>query len=214
MSIELIVGPMCSGKSEKLQKELTRAQYKRQTFQLFNPAVNSRDSDGNVHTRDGRSMSAIQVASPQEIYEHYVKSPTAIVAIEEVQFFNKDHEIAKIVGLARWLSECRKARVLIAGLDLDFRREPFGPMPQLLTYANEVDKLTAICVECGEDARFTQRLVNGRPAHWDDPIILVGDAEEGYVARCGECHIVEGVPYGIIYDGFPFETPHHAQDKG
>jgi thymidine kinase len=108
-----------------------------------------------------------------------------VVAIDEVQFF--DWEIAPVCGL---LAD-RGKRVLVAGLDTDFRGEPFGPMPLLMAQAEQVDKLSAICVVCGAPASRTQRLINGQPANYDDPVILVG-ATELYEARCRHCHDVPG----------------------
>lgn len=109
---------------------------------------------------------------------------TTVVAIDEAQFFDDG-----IVGVTQRLADDFDIRVIIAGLDTDFRGEPFGAMPHLLSIAEEVIKLQAICVVCGEPASRTQRLVNGRPAAMDDPIILVG-AQESYEARCRQHHEV------------------------
>jgi thymidine kinase len=106
-----------------------------------------------------------------------------VVGIDEVQFFDPG-----IVGVARELVLGGR-RVICAGLDLDFRGEPFGPVPTLLALAERVDKLEAICVVCGESATRTQRIVNGVPADYDDPIIVIG-AQEAYEARCRTCHTV------------------------
>src|SRR5690606_8501261 len=108
---------------------------------------------------------------------------TTVVAIDEVQFFDEG-----IIDVIQTLAE-RDIRVIAAGLDLDFRGEPFGTLPQLLSMAEEVTKLRAICVVCGEPASRTQRRVNGQPAHYNDPVIMVG-AEESYEARCRKHHIV------------------------
>jgi thymidine kinase len=122
------------------------------------------------------------VSSPADILT-YVEPDTTVVAIDEVQFFD-----TSIVQICDILADEGK-RVICAGLDTDFRGEPFGPIPSLMARAETVDKLHAICVICGEDASRTQRLINGDPAAFDDPIVLVGAAEV-YEARCRYCHEV------------------------
>jgi len=140
-----------------------------------------------VNSHDGRAADAIAVEHAADILTH-LNPETTVVAIDEAQFFDDG-----IVKLCRDLADQRGLRVIIAGLDLDFRGEPFGPVPQLMAQAEEVDKLHAICVRCGDEASRTQRIINGKPANYDDPIILVG-ATEAYEARCRHCHEVPGRP--------------------
>ena len=184
--LELVVGPMFSGKSEELIRRATRALIAKQRVQVFKPALDTRyDSlhDGVVvASHDGRTLAAQAVRDVAGLREA-LDSATQVVAIDEAQFFS--HEL---VPLATDLAEAGK-RVIIAGLDLDFRAEPFGPVPELLARAESVTKLTAVCVRCGAAATRTQRLIGGHPAHFNDPVILVG-AAESYEPRCRACHTV------------------------
>ena len=141
-----------------------------------------RQHSDSLRLHSGQTVEAIPVKYPEELLAH-LSPETTVVAIDEAQFF-----APSITEVANGLAE-RGLRVMVAGLDLDFRGEPFGAMPELLCRADEVVKLHAICVVCGEPATRTQRLVNGSPARYDDPIILVG-AQEAYEARCREHHQV------------------------
>jgi thymidine kinase len=180
--IELICGSMFSGKTEELIRRVRRAQIARQQVQVFKPSLDDRYSVERVTSHNGMKLDAINVESPGEILD-LVQPDTAVVALDEAQFFS--HEIT---GVCSALAE-RGKRVVVAGLDMDFRGEPFGPMPLLMAQAEKVDKLRAICVVCGREASRTQRLIDGHPAAFDDPIILVG-AQEVYQARCRHCHQV------------------------
>ena len=180
--IEVICGSMFCGKTEELIRRVRRAVIARQKVQAFKPIIDLRYGLERVTSHDGQNIEAVPVATPQEI-ELALQSDTTVVAIDEVQFFSDD-----IVPLVESLA-ARGIRVILAGLDMDFRGEPFGAMPQLLSRAEEVTKLHAICVQCGEPASRTQRIVNGQPANYNDPIILVG-ASERYEARCRDHHIV------------------------
>ncbi|MCA9980037.1 MAG: hypothetical protein KDD89_04375, partial [Anaerolineales bacterium] len=131
-----------------------------------------------------------------------LRSDTTVLAIDEVQFFDMD-----IIPLCEELAE-QGLRVICAGLDMDFRGEPFGPMPALLARAEQVYKLQAICVQCGESASRTQRLINGHPAAYDDPIVLIG-ADEVYEARCRHCHEVLPSRYPS-----PLVTPMSTAENG
>jgi thymidine kinase len=179
--LELIVGPMFSGKSEELIRRVNRAVIAKQKVQVFKPAIDNRYDAVAVASHNGRSWEATPIEGIADMHRR-LEPATQLIAIDEGQFLNDD-----LVPFALDLTAEGK-RVLIAGLDLDFRGEPFGSMPQLLAHAEFIDKLTAIC-GCGRAATRTQRLIGGHPAHYDDPIILVG-AAESYEPRCRSCHTV------------------------
>jgi thymidine kinase len=181
-SLEVICGSMFSGKTEELLRRLRRATIAKQKIQVFKPQLDDRYGVERVMSHDGLHMEARPVATAREILE-LIEPDTTVVGIDEAQFF--DWEIANVI---QELAEAGK-RVIATGLDMDFRGEPFGPMPILLAQAETVDKVRAICVVCGDVASRTQRLVDGRPAAYDDPIIVVG-ASETYEARCRACHQV------------------------
>ena len=180
--MELVCGSMFSGKTEELIRRVKRAEIARQKVQDFKPVLDNRFSIEHVSSHNGLRVSAVPVAHARDILA-LTDADTDVVAIDEVQFF--DWEIATVCND---LADHGK-RVILAGLDTDFRGEPFGPIPLLMAQAEQVDKLSAICVVCGAPASRTQRLINGAPAHYDDPIILVG-ATEMYEARCRHCHVV------------------------
>src|SRR5437762_2016324 len=180
--LELIVGSMFSGKSEELIRRVKRAVIARRSVQVFKPAIDDRFGGELVRSHDGDSFIARPVSSSDDILP-LVSHDTSVVGVDEVQFFDAD-----IVTVVRGLVASGR-RVICAGLDLDFRGEPFGPVPTLLALAEKVDKLEAICVVCGESATRTQRIVDGVPAFYDEPIIVIG-AKEAYEARCRSCHEV------------------------
>lgn len=180
--IEVVVGPMYSGKSEELIRRLKRAQIARQKIQVFKPAIDDRYSIDQVVSHTGLKIEAESICNSKEILE-FIKDDTEVIGIDEVQFFDQD-----IVHICSELAD-RGLRVIAAGLDMDFRGEPFGPTPELMAVAEFVDKLTAVCVICGNPANRTQRLINGEPAKYSDPTILVG-ATESYEARCRLHHEV------------------------
>lgn len=180
--VEIICGSMFSGKTEELIRRVRRAQIARQRVQVFKPTIDTRYSVERVTSHNGQDYDARPCASSQEIAQ-CISPDTTVVAVDEAQFFDEG-----LIAVVQQLA-ARGVRVIVAGLDLDFRGEPFGPIPRLLCEAEDVTKLHAICVVCGEEASRTQRLVNGQPARYDDPIILVG-AAEAYEARCREHHLV------------------------
>jgi len=182
--VEVICGSMFSGKTEELIRRVRRAQIARQKVQVFKPGIDDRYQVEKVSSHNGMHWDAIPVDRAERILD-LVDEDTTVVAIDEAQFF--DWEIARV---CETLAD-RGLRVIVAGLDMDFRGEPFGPMPLLMAQAEKVDKLQAICVVCGRPASRTQRLIDGRPASVDDPVILVG-ASEVYEARCRHCHQVRG----------------------
>ncbi len=180
--IEVICGSMFCGKSEELIRRSRRAVIAKQELQVFKPSIDDRYSTLHVTSHSGQNIEALAISKAQEILDN-LSAATTVVAVDEIQFFDSD-----IVSIVQQLA-ARGIRVIVAGLDMDFRGEPFGPMPQLLSIAEDVTKLHAICVVCGEDACRTQRLVNGEPARYNDPIIMVG-AQEAYEARCRKHHQV------------------------
>ena len=181
--IEVICGSMFCGKTEELIRRVRRAIIARQTIKVFKPQIDDRYGIEHITSHTGQSVEAIAVESSQAILD-LANAGATVVAIDEAQFFDMG-----LVDVVQRLVDEHSLRVIVAGLDTDFRGEPFGPMPQLLSIAEEVIKLHAICVICGEDASRTQRLVDGKPAAYDDPTILVG-AQESYEARCRQHHQV------------------------
>ncbi len=180
--LEVICGSMFSGKTEELIRRVRRAQIARQHVQVFKPRLDDRYSVEHVTSHNGMNFEAISIEHADEILD-LVRPDTNVVALDEAQFFD-----AAICRVCDTLAH-RGVRVIVAGLDMDFRGEPFGPMPRLMAQAERVDKLRAICVVCGQEASRTQRLIDGQPASYDDPVILVG-AREVYEARCRHCHQV------------------------
>ena len=180
--VELVCGSMFSGKTEELIRRVRRATIAKQKVQVFKPIIDDRYHAGKVTSHTGSGLEANPVASSKDILER-LSPETTVVAIDEVQFFD-----AGITTLCHQLANGGK-RVICAGLDTDFRGEPFGAVPRLMATAEYVDKLHAICVMCGDEASRTQRLIDGKPAAYDDPIVMVG-ADEVYEARCRQCHAV------------------------
>jgi thymidine kinase len=182
-TIEVVAGVMFSGKSEELIRRVRRAIIAKRAVQVFKSHLDARYAGlFHVSSHDGREVEAVPVDSAAEIFRQ-VRTDTEIVAIDEAQFLDEE-----IVEVATALAE-RGVRVILAGTDTDFRGEPFGSMAQLMAVAEEVTKLRAICVICGELACRNQRLVDGKPARWDSPTIMVG-GRESYEARCRHCHRV------------------------
>lgn len=183
--IEVITGSMYAGKTEELLRRIKRLQYAKKPYLLFKPVVDTRYCSNEVVSHNNTKAQSIIISKPSLILD-YVKSENPYaVAIDEVQFF--DEEIIQVCeNLAN-----QGIRVIVAGLDRNFRGEPFGVMPELLCRAEYVTKLNAICQVCGAPATRTQRIINGKPAHYKDPVILIG-AEEKYEARCRHCHVVLG----------------------
>ena len=181
-SVEVVCGSMFSGKTEEMIRRLRRAVIARQKVQVFKPVIDTRYNATKVTSHAGVDFEAIPIEKSSEVMK-LLKSDTTVIGIDEAQFF--DEGIVKIIeSLA-----ARGMRVIVTGLDMDFRGEPFGCMPELMARADKVDKLQAICMKCGEPANRTQRLVDGKPAHFNDPIVIVG-ASEMYEARCRAHHEV------------------------
>ncbi|MCF6410906.1 thymidine kinase [Pseudalkalibacillus salsuginis] len=184
--VELICGSMFSGKSEELIRRVRRAKFGKQKVQVFKPLLDDRYSKDEVVSHNGTSVIAVPVKKSEDI-SNLVSYDTEVVSIDEVQFFDNG-----IVEVIQHLANSGK-RVIVAGLDQDFRGEPFGKVPEIMALAESVTKLHAVCLVCGSPASRTQRLINGEPASYNDPIILVG-ASESYEPRCRHCHEVPGHP--------------------
>ncbi len=177
--LEVICGPMFSGKSEEMIRRLRRAEIAGQRVVLFKPNLDDRYDAVDIVSHAGARMRGVPVSSSRELLARAHEAE--VVGIVEVQFFD-DEIVAGAVALAE-----KGVRVVAAGLDQDFRRLPFGPMPALLAHAEFVDKLQAVCHRCGGPATTTQRLVDGEPAPYSGETIVVG-ANEQYEARCRGCH--------------------------
>jgi thymidine kinase len=183
-SIEVITGSMFCGKTDELIRRLRRATIARQKVQVFKPIIDTRYAVEKVTSHAGSEFDAQPIHSARQILE-LLDPQTTVIGIDEAQFFDP-----QIIPITEVLAD-RDLRVIIAGLDTDFRGEPFGPIPTLMAKAEIVDKLHAICMICGEAASRTQRLVDGQPARYDDPVVIVGAAEL-YEARCRKHHEVPG----------------------
>ncbi len=191
-SLTIICGSMCSGKTEGLILCASR-------FLMANPfligifkpcldnrvlANNEKDPSRFISSRNGSSIECISVIDVAAMKAIVLEKGYAVIAIDEAQFFNKE----ELIVFVREMLALNK-KIIISALDLDFRAEPFGAMGDLLALADEVIKLSAICTECGSDTYcITQRIIDGKPAHYNDPIIMVGDIQ--YTPRCRNCHVI------------------------
>lgn len=184
--IEVIAGVMFSGKSEELIRRVRRAVIARKRVQVFKSHLDSRYAGiHSISTHDGLTVEAQPIDSAAEIMR-LIRPDTEVAAVDEVQFLDEG-----IIAVSTELAN-RGVRVILAGTDADFRGEPFGALPQLMAVAELVDKLHAICVVCGEDACRNQRLIDGKPAIYESPTIMLGGSET-YEARCRSCHEVPRV---------------------
>ena len=171
--IEVITGGMFSGKSEELIRRIRRAEIARQRAQIFKPAIDNRFDLKRVISRDNRGLDAVAVSNTAELRAHLMFG-VKVVGIDEVQFFDDS-----IIDMCMELADAG-VRVIAAGLDQDYLRRPFGPMPKLLAVAEYVSKMHAVCVRCGGLAHYTQRVAGG------DSQIEIGD--NTYEARCRVCY--------------------------
>jgi thymidine kinase len=184
--IEVICGCMFSGKTEELIRRLKRATYAKQRVQIFKHSFDNRYDEFCITTHYGLKLPTVTCMTAADIIKA-VEQEVAVVGIDEVQFFGPDivDAIEEIVHSG--------IRVIASGLDMDFRGEPFGPIPHLLTVAEKVDKLTAICSVCCEPATRSQRLLDGLPAPYHSEVVSIGSAEK-YEPRCRKCHVVPNHP--------------------
>ena len=186
-TIDVICGPMFAGKTEELLRRVRRLEYAHKNVVLFKPQIDDRYDKSHVVSHNQNKALCVAIKEASEMFK-YVSDNTDAVVIDEFQFLG-DEAVDIVLAFSR-----RGIRIILSGLDRDFRSEPFTNMPKIMSYADTVLKLTAICVKCGEPATCTQRIVNGSPAPYDNPQILVG-ATESYEARCATCHEVPGKPY-------------------
>jgi len=184
--LEVVSGCMFAGKTEELIRRINVLSYAKKNIIVFKPIIDNRYSEEEIVSHAGAHVKCISVTYANEIL-NYISEDVEVIAVDEVQFFDEE-----IVDICEYLADMGK-RVMVAGLDKDFRGEAFGVMPELLTRAEFVTKLTAVCAKCGAPATRTQRLINGKPATFHDPIVLVG-AKENYEPRCRHCHMVADKP--------------------
>lgn len=184
--LEVITGPMFAGKTEELLRRVRRHQYAKKNIVVFKPTIDDRYALNEVVSHDKTRTKSVNIVRSEEIFQ-YIEQNTDVVAIDEVQFLTSD-----VVMIIEHLVD-KGIQVIVSGLDNDFRGEPFSFMPELLAKAETVIKLSAVCVVCGAPATKTQRMVDGKPAKYHDPIVLIG-ASESYEARCRHCHKVYQKP--------------------
>jgi len=183
--IEVVCGPMFAGKTEELIRRIKRLEYAKIPYVVFKPNIDDRYGDNVIKSHNKNEKAAINIEKASEIYTHLKDREVEVIIVDEAQFF--DNELPRVVD---HLAD-QGYRVIVGGLDRDFRGEPFGPMPHILALAEVVTKLTAICQQSGKPATRTQRIINGKPAHFNDPIVLI-DAEESYEPRSRNKHVVPG----------------------
>ena len=182
--IECICGSMFSGKSEELLRRVKRGVIAKQNVLLFKPFIDNRYEENKVSTHNGNTFESVNIDKSEEIYDYIKDKKYDIIGIAEVQFFDEN-----IVEVINNLAD-DGVRVIVAGLDMDFKAEPFYPMPEIMAISEMVTKLHAVCNKCGKEASRSQRLINGEPAKYDDPIVVIG-ASESYEARCRHCHEIK-----------------------
>ncbi len=171
--IEVICGSMFSGKTEELIRRVKRAEFANQKIKIFKPTVDNRYSDVEVVSHDSNSIKSTPISDPKQILE--LSDDIQVVAIDEAQFFDNS-----LVDVVAELSANGK-RIIIAGLDMDFMAKPFGPMPMLMAISDDVQKVHAICVRCGDLANHSHRLSK------DDNLVLLGEKNE-YEPLCRLCY--------------------------
>jgi len=186
--LEVICGPMFSGKSEELMRRLRRAIIARQSTMIFKPKIDGRYDSESIYSHCGNKLKAYSIEKEQEILDLIKNKDINVIGIDEIQFFS-----SQIIPTICTLIESGK-RVIVAGLDLDYRCIPFGSMPTLLALADNILKLHAICNSCGASANFSQRIINKKPAPFDDALVKIG-GNESYQARCRSCHIIDKKPF-------------------
>ena len=187
--LEVICGCMFAGKTEELIRRIHVLSFAKKEIIVFKPKIDDRYSETEIVSHAGTHIPCVVIEKAKDILK-YVKDSTDVVAIDEVQFFDRD-----VIAVCEYLAD-KGVRVMVAGLDQDFRGEPFGVIPELLTHAEFVTKLTAVCAKCGAPATRTQRLVNGKPAPFDQDVVMIG-AKDHYEPRCRHCHEIPNKPNKI-----------------
>ena len=178
---EIITGPMSCGKTEELLRRLRRLTIAKKKIKVISPMIDTRAKGDYIESRNGLWLDAYKVKNSLDIF-NVVEDDDDVIAIDELQFF--DHNIVMVIN--KLVAQGKK--VIGTGLELDFKAEPFGSMPELMCYADKIDKLTAICMKCGSEfATRTQRLIDGKPADKNSELIMIG-ADETYEARCLDCY--------------------------
>lgn len=188
--IEVICGPMFAGKTEELIRRIRRLEYAKKNVIVFKPTIDDRYAVDEIVSHNKTKAKSININTSKDILKH-ISPDTHCIVVDEAQFLDDD-----IVDVIQYLAD-KGIRVIIGGLDTNFKGEPFGPMPKILAVAEFVTKLTAICVRSGQPATRTQRLINGKPASYNDPIVLVG-ASESYEPRARDYHEVPGKPVKVL----------------
>ncbi|MDY0214039.1 MAG: thymidine kinase [Bacilli bacterium] len=183
--IEVVCGPMFAGKTEELIRRIKRLEYAHIPYIVFKPKIDDRYGDNVIKSHNKNQKDAFNIEKAREILPYLKDHKVEVIIVDEAQFF--DEELPEVVDHLADLGY----RVIVGGLDRDFRGQPFGPMPSILARAEVVTKLTAICPISGKPATRTQRIINGKPASYDDPIVLI-DAEESYEPRSRNKHDVPG----------------------
>jgi thymidine kinase len=184
--IEVITGPMFAGKTEELLRRVKRLEYAKKNIIVFKPVIDNRYAETEVVSHNKNKTKSVNIQKAEDMFMHVTKD-TEVIVIDEVQFLD-----SATVDVINAFANAGK-RVIVSGLDMDFRGVPFSIMPTLLSMAEYVTKLSAVCLECGSPATRTQRIVNGKPARYLDPIVLIG-ASESYEARSRKCHKVYRKP--------------------
>lgn len=186
--VELITGCMFAGKTEEFIKRLRRHAFAKRNVIVFKPVIDKRYAINEVASHSGILLPSIPVNSTAELKEcleqKLLEQKVDVVGIDEIQFFDEN-----IVDYIEELAD-RGVIVIVTGLDKDFRNQPFKNVDRILPLAEMVDKLTAICQKCGNFANRTQRIIDGKPAEWNSPLILV-DGNDSYEARCRNCYQIE-----------------------
>lgn len=180
--LEVICGCMFAGKTEELIRRINRIKYAKKSVIVFKPAIDNRYDQKQVVSHSNQRIDSIPIDKANEVF-NYLKTLPYAVAFDEAQFFDEE-----LIDIVERLANSG-VRVIVAGLDQDFRGEPFGIMPTLMAKAEYITKLQGICMVCGSPATRTQRIIDGHPADYDDPTILVS-AKEKYESRCRHCHQV------------------------
>jgi len=180
MVLEIVSGCMFSGKTSYLIETVSRAVQQNKTYSVFTPSIDTRYGSGTVGSHDNVTLTANPLT--ETTAEEILTSSSDVILIDEINFLNPD-------AVPAILQKAQNSHVVAAGLNTDFRAEPFEPVPQLLENADKTIFKTAICDVCGEPATRTQRIIDGEPAHYSDPVVDVGGSEK-YEARCEDCHTV------------------------